>query len=216
MDVGIAPGGLRERKKAATRERISAAAIDLFIRRGFDAVTVADVAAAAEVAPQTVFNYFPAKEDLVLWRLEAFEDALLERIAHRTEGESVAAAFRRELLQRKGLLDEVETGAGDRLVAISRMIAETPALQRREDRVFSSRVALLADLLHTEGIRGIVAPVVANALIGVHRALVAAARERILAGEPPTRIAATTRDEAVRALDLLEAGIATMRPASER
>jgi len=58
--------GLRERKKRQTREAIAQAAMALFVEHGFDAVTVADVARAADVSEKTVFNYFPAKEDLVL------------------------------------------------------------------------------------------------------------------------------------------------------
>lgn len=56
--------GRRERKKQQTRQAISNVATTLFLERGFDAVTVAEVAQAADVAVQTVFNHFPAKEDL--------------------------------------------------------------------------------------------------------------------------------------------------------
>lgn len=63
-----APTGLREHKKQATRQRISDIATRLFAQRGFDAVTVEDVARAAEVSKMTVFNYFPRKEDLVVDR----------------------------------------------------------------------------------------------------------------------------------------------------
>jgi AcrR family transcriptional regulator len=60
--------GLRERKKQATRQRISDIATRMFVERGFDAVTVAEIAEAAEVSKMTVFNYFPRKEDLVVDR----------------------------------------------------------------------------------------------------------------------------------------------------
>ena len=63
--------GLRERKKRETRETIARTAMDLFVERGYDAVTVADVARAADVSEKTVFNYFPAKEDLVFGRGQA-------------------------------------------------------------------------------------------------------------------------------------------------
>src|SRR4051812_5213589 len=56
--------GLRERKKRETRDAIAAAALALFLERGFDAVTVADVGVAANVSEKTVFNYFATKEDL--------------------------------------------------------------------------------------------------------------------------------------------------------
>src|ERR1700754_5119358 len=60
--------GLRERKKRQTQEAIAGAAMELFLEHGFDAVTVADVARAADVAEKTVFNHFPTKEDLVFFR----------------------------------------------------------------------------------------------------------------------------------------------------
>ena len=71
--------GLRERKKQQTRELIAQTARDLFVAHGFDAVRVAEIAAAADVSEKTVFNYFPTKEDLVFWRLESFEDFDLVR-----------------------------------------------------------------------------------------------------------------------------------------
>ncbi|GAA3037889.1 hypothetical protein GCM10017559_77310 [Streptosporangium longisporum] len=61
--------GLRERKRRQVRETISATAVSLFLERGFDEVSVAEVAAAAEVSKPTLFKYFPTKEDLVLHRI---------------------------------------------------------------------------------------------------------------------------------------------------
>lgn len=65
----VEPSGLRARKKARTRDAIADAAISLFLARGFDQVSVADIAAAAEVSKPTLFRYFTAKEDLVLHRI---------------------------------------------------------------------------------------------------------------------------------------------------
>src|SRR5215216_6933916 len=79
--------GLRERKKQRTRQLIAETARRLFTERGFERVTVAEIARVAEVSEQTVFNYFPRKEDLVYWRLESFEDELLAAIRERAEGE---------------------------------------------------------------------------------------------------------------------------------
>src|SRR5437764_6912236 len=74
------PQGLRERKKQQTRDLIAETARSLFTERGFDAITVDEVAREADVSRKTVFNYFPTKEDLVYWRLETFESELLTAI----------------------------------------------------------------------------------------------------------------------------------------
>src|SRR4051812_50203383 len=81
--------GLRERKKRQTRETIAHAAMALFAAHGFDAVTVADVARAADVSEKTVFNYFPAKEDLVLHGGEERRAALLQAVRSRPAGPCV-------------------------------------------------------------------------------------------------------------------------------
>src|SRR3954454_18152863 len=104
MSIAGETQGLRERKKQRTRERIAETARQLFAERGFDAVRVAEIAEAADVAEKTVFNYFATKEDLVYWRLEAFEDELLGAIRERKAGESVLDAFSRFVLAQRGLL----------------------------------------------------------------------------------------------------------------
>ena len=97
--------GLRERKKQKTREEIFEAARELFGKRGFESVTVAEVARAADVSQVTVFNYFPTKEDLFYSRLEAFEEELLASVRDRQPGESVIRAFGRFLTTPRGLPD---------------------------------------------------------------------------------------------------------------
>ncbi|MEV6242083.1 helix-turn-helix domain-containing protein [Lentzea sp. NPDC051838] len=70
--------GLRERKKALTRATIAACAAELFARNGFRAVTMIEVAEAAEVSEQTVYNHFPTKESLVFDRADELRAALLD------------------------------------------------------------------------------------------------------------------------------------------
>ncbi|MFH8608290.1 TetR/AcrR family transcriptional regulator [Streptomyces sp. NPDC018029] len=89
--------GLRERKKRQTKQRISDIATGLFLERGFGAVTIAEIAEAADVSVNTVYNYFPAKEDLFLDRGEAVVDRLSGYVRGRRAGESAAAAVLREL-----------------------------------------------------------------------------------------------------------------------
>ncbi|MFJ7074723.1 TetR/AcrR family transcriptional regulator [Streptomyces sp. NPDC098781] len=89
--------GLRERKKRETRQRISDIATGLFLEHGFVTVTIADVAEAADVSVNTVYNYFPAKEDLFFDRSAGVVDQLSRWVRARTEGESAARAVLREL-----------------------------------------------------------------------------------------------------------------------
>ncbi|WP_030380017.1 MULTISPECIES: TetR/AcrR family transcriptional regulator [unclassified Streptomyces] len=122
--------GLRERKKRQTRQYISDVATGLFVERGFDAVTVAEVAEAADVSVNTVYNYFPAKEDLFLDRSAGMVDRLSRWVRGRRRGESAACAVLRELRE------EVETvsprvGLLPGYAAFTRVIEEAPTLRAR-------------------------------------------------------------------------------------
>ena len=214
--------GLRERKKQRTRERIADSARRLFEEHGFEGVTVAEIAREAEVAEKTVFNYFPAKEDLFYHRMESFEDELLTAIRERPPGDTVLEGFRRFVVQPRGVFAqhgarEVRQ-ARERLRRITRTIADSPALQARERQVFERYTDSLAALIaeETGADPGGVEPwVVANALLGLHRALIDFVRRRVLAGhDEPDRLARDLRTEAERALALLESGLGRYAPAS--
>src|ERR1700745_4458203 len=86
--------GLRERKEARTRRLIADAAARLFAERGYEQVSVSDVAREAEVAEQTVYNYFPTKEQLVIDRDQLVQDRMRDLIRSRPSGTSPAAAVR--------------------------------------------------------------------------------------------------------------------------
>jgi AcrR family transcriptional regulator len=207
MRISTEPG-LRERKKERTRQLIADTARELFVARGFDRVTVAEIARAAEVAEQTVYNYFPTKEDLVFHRLESFEEELLEAIRSRAAGESVLDAFGRFVLEPRGLLADPDSS--ERLKPILRMILESPALVERERQALARYTDALAALLAAEtgAAPDAVEPkVVANALMGVHRALLDLVRPRALAGVPPRRLAREVRAEGERALATLARGL---------
>jgi AcrR family transcriptional regulator len=202
--------GLRERKKRQTREVIAETARRLFSERGFDRVTVAEIARAADVAEKTVFNYFPTKEDLVYWRMESFEDELLETIRARGPGESVVAAFGRFVSEPRGLIAARDPESRQRLEAITRMITESPALRAREEQIYARYTASLAGLIALEAATADddIAPwVAANAMMGVHRALVDYTRRRIVAGDRGPRVARDVRVQAKQALALLEEGL---------
>lgn len=121
--------GLRDRKKEMTRQAISNVATRLFIERGFDRVSVADIAQEADVARKTVFNYFPRKEDLVFDREEEARALVREALAGRGRQAPVATfqALMRGLAESRHPLFRVFDGP----VRFWRMVAESPALTAR-------------------------------------------------------------------------------------
>ncbi len=205
--------GLRELKKEQTRQLIADTAWRLFADRGFDRVTVAEVAREAQVAEATVFNYFPTKEDLFYFRLEAFGARLLEAISTRAAGEPLLVAFRRYLLSAGGLVAQVEAGdpeALERLRTVQRLIAASPALLAREEQALARSTDSLAALLAAETgapADDVRARVAAHALMGVQRVLIDYVRRRVLANEKPAQLAADVRRLGKRAFALLERGL---------
>ncbi len=122
--------GLRERKKRETRQRISDIATGLFLEHGFVTVTIADVAEAADVSVNTVYNYFPAKEDLFFDRSQGVVDRLSRWVRGRDTGESATRAVLREL---RAEIEAVSPRMGliegyDRFM---RCIEEAPPLRSR-------------------------------------------------------------------------------------
>jgi AcrR family transcriptional regulator len=210
--------GLRERKKQQTRQLIADTAWRLFADRGFDRVTVAEVAREAEVALATVFNYFPTKEDLFYSRLEAFGQRMVEAVASRREGEPALVALRRFLLASGGLVAQVEAGdpeAVERLRTVNRVIADSPALQARERQVIARYADSLAGLLASDlGVPpdDVEVRVAANAMIGVHATLLDFTRRRVLADDRLERLAGDLREAGRRAFALLERGLGDFAP----
>jgi AcrR family transcriptional regulator len=204
--------GLRERKKHRTRQLIADTARAMFVERGFDAVPVAEVARAAEVAEATVFNYFPTKEDLVFQGMEAFEAQLLDAVRDRPVGEPVLAAFGRFVLQPRGVLAAQDQDGAHYLAGVARMIATSPALQARQREIFARYTAALAALLaeDTGAAPDDLRPwVVAHALIGTHQALIGFVHRRLADGSTEhARLAREVRAQGQRALKLLEEGLA--------
>ncbi len=180
--------GLRERKKQRTRVLIAETARHLFIERGFEAVSVAEIAREAEVSEATVFNYFPTKEDLVYHGMEAFEAELLAAIGDRPPGQSVIDAFGRFISQPRGFLAATDPASRETLIRASHMIAASPALMAREHQILAGYTQAVALLLaeETGAHESDVGPwVAANALVGIHGALIGFVRRRLLGGVRP-------------------------------
>jgi AcrR family transcriptional regulator len=200
--------GLRERKKRQTRAAIAAAAMELSTAHGFDAVTVADVARAADVSEKTVFNYFPTKEDLVVHGGEERRAALIEAIRSRPPGTSLVTPFREATMD---FVDAVERGPVDAIVAVPRLVAQSKSLRDRLFLGWEQEAATLTPLIAEEvgaDDGDIVPAVVARTLAWTHRVVFRAAFTRLLAGEDHRAVAADLREQTQRAYDLLEGGLA--------
>ena len=203
--------GLRERKKRERREAIAAAAMALFRERGFDAVTVADVARAADVAEKTVFNYFPAKEDLVFRRGAQRRAELIEAIRALPPGASVVLPFRRRT---DAFLDGVAEGPVDRLLEVPRIVRGSATLRDRLFVDWEEEAIELAPVLAEAAGRPadrLEAIVVARTLAWTDRLAFRAAAQRLLAGERPDAVAAELREQAREAYDTLERGLGSLR-----
>jgi AcrR family transcriptional regulator len=197
--------GRRERQKRERREKIARNALTLFVEHGFDNVRIADIARAADVAAQTVFNYFPAKEDLVFQQGQERERAFLEAIGRRQPGTSVLAAFRAaagELLV---------TTIGEDLRDWMYVVAASETLQEYRAKIYGRLADSVASQLAAEMNKGpddVVIHAVARALVGVIAASTEIVTRRIVSGQDPARVGAEAASDMDRAFGQLDAGLA--------
>lgn len=145
--------GLRESKKARTRQHLAATALELFLERGFDAVSVADVAAAAEVSKPTLFRYFPSKEDLVLDRFADHQDEAARIVRDRPHGLTPVRAVHEHFLAALAQRDPI-TGLCDHpnVLAFQGLLYSTAGLQARIAHYTAGEVEALAAALEAEGV----------------------------------------------------------------
>lgn len=194
-DDADAPVGLRERKKEQTRERLKQVAFELFSERGFDDVTVDEIAERAEVSKSTLFRYFEAKEDLLFADAVAHRDALVHALAARPLEEPVLVSLRASL---RSLAADYQA---DRLraVARNRIMSESPTLAAR---------SLERQVAWEEGLAAVILPRLdgqpdaetrAEVLAAVSMAVVRIATRRWVASEDDSEMI----DHVLAALDLL-------------
>lgn len=131
--------GRRERKKAQTRQAIADEALRLFLKRGFDAVTVAEIAEAADVSVSTLFKHFPSKEALIFVRDPAIESGFVGAVRERAAGTPILEALRAYLRETPDL------AAGS--MEFVGLVRRTPALTEYTDRMWSRHAAALASAI---------------------------------------------------------------------
>lgn len=190
--------GLRETKKQQTRQEISDTATRLFIERGFESTTIAEIAEAARVAKKTVTNYFPRKEDLALDHHERFVCALAEAVDLRAGGESVLTALRRRF---RAAADTHSADVGFSGPEFSRMLADSPTLTARLRELHDLREQALAEALPGDELLRRTA---AAQLGAAYRLLFARIQELQLSGASRRHSTTTVIAEAERIFDLLE------------
>ncbi|NUR60703.1 MAG: TetR/AcrR family transcriptional regulator [Catenulispora sp.] len=145
METGPEPG-LRERKKQRTREAIYDAAMTLFAERGYDHVTMAEIARAADVAPATVFTHYASKEDLAYALRHEVNDRLRTAMRERADEIGVLAAVKEWMLDMHAYFTQTpEIVVHSR--TFSRLLAENPALWSRSVGFMHERQLLLTELL---------------------------------------------------------------------
>jgi len=193
--------GLRERKRQRMYQEVSDTAVRLFLERGFDAVSVAEIAAAAGISKPTLFRYFPAKEDLVLHRIADHETEAAQVVAGQADP---VDALRRHFLAGLERRDPV-TGLNDhpQVLAFHTLLYGTPALVARAHRHQERAEAALARALGGD----LDARLAAGQILAVQRILALDNWRRIAAGERVEDVAPEAVRAAERAFSRLAAGV---------
>ncbi len=200
--------GLRERKKREARQHISDVATRLFAQRGFEAVTVVEIAEAAGVAKATVTNYFPRKEDLLLDLQAEAEKLLVDALRDRPPGQPVVEAVRglmhRLLAQRHAL-----STAAPGMAEFGHLVADSPALLSRAREQREHLESAVARRLSEETGDPVRADLVARLLLAAATTVVVTPIRRLIAGEPASAVATDQGQVIDDAFDLLTEGIGT-------
>ncbi|NEB05310.1 TetR/AcrR family transcriptional regulator [Streptomyces sp. SID13726] len=200
--------GLRERKKLQTGMRIYRTAVALFHEKGFDAVSVQEIADASEVSKMTVFNYFGTKEDLVFKPMEEHFSDAARAVREREVGESAVEAVRRQFLEMiEGRDPSIGLNAEPFARRIRAVVMATPVLCERAYLSAEKGARELADLLIEETGDRTLSLITAATLTATRQALVEEHHLRIDAGETVDEVAADAATRAERAFALVEGGL---------
>ncbi|MEU6710647.1 TetR/AcrR family transcriptional regulator [Nonomuraea sp. NPDC046802] len=198
--------GLREQKKERTRQRISEVALRLFDERGYEAVTVNEIAEAAGVAKVTLFNYFPTKDCLVL---DAVKDDTAAVVAGREEGQTPLDALRAHY---RGMSQQ---GDGEMdvegMLTRVRVISASPALLAGVHQThMGQRHELACALSEAMPELGLAAQLMAGQITATITTLQEVFFHRLSTGVPLEEAARTLADEVELAFDLLEHGFSSI------
>jgi AcrR family transcriptional regulator len=198
--------GLRELKKRRTFDAVSEIAIGMFLERGFDGVSVSDIAAAAEISKPTLFRYFPSKEDLVVHRFADHAGEPARVVSGREDGESPVDALHRHFVAGLAGRDPV-TGLNDvpGVLAFHHLVFSTPSLATRvHDYQVRDEESLAAAL---GGGDPLAARLAAAQILAVQRVLARENWRRLAGGESADGLYPTAVEAADRAFGQLRGGL---------
>ena len=198
---------MRERKKAETRQALWHAAVGLFLERGYDNVSIAEIATAANVSKMTVFNYFSTKDDLVFSPMEEHIEEYAKVVRSRAAGEPVVAALRRHWLDRLAAHDPI-TGLNDSpgIAGLQRLILQTPSLMPRLYMFVHRSEEALVEALARET-DPLTARLAAGQITSAQGVLMMHNLTELLSGRPIDEVHREAADNARRAYGVLEHGI---------
>jgi AcrR family transcriptional regulator len=196
-----------ERGGPQTRAKISQVATRLFLERGFDEVTVAEVAREAGVSSVTVFKHFPRKEDLLLDRQVDAADVLRAAVRNRAPGVDVVASLREATLR---LLDERHglSGVADGAVPFFRTVAASPALIARVREIGADLQRLLADELARDPAFDRDGPLLAAFFIAGYATVLVQTANWLIERGDPDEVAADHRERLENLFNALRNGVA--------
>jgi AcrR family transcriptional regulator len=203
-----------ERGGPRTRERIREVANRLFIERGYDSVTVAEVAREAGVSSVTVFNHFPRKEDLFLDRSADAADLLRSAVRDRGPGVDVLTALRDTSLR---LFDDRHplSGVDERSAPFFRTVAESPALVARAREIASDLQRILAEELERDRAFEGDGPLLAALFLAGYSSVMVETARRLIAGQGHSAVLDDHRARLERLFDALRSGVTSLASSSD-
>jgi AcrR family transcriptional regulator len=209
----MASQGLRELKKARTRQLIADVAARLFAERGYEHVLVSDIAREAEVSEQTVYNYFPSKEHLVTDRDQQIQDQLVDLIRARPPRVSPAAAIRDYVLASVDAISTIspKVWRGE----LGYLAVMSPTVHRLSLEMTDRQAGAIADaIIDTTPVIPEVAKLQGIAIASVYQLIFSHAGQRSLEGLSQTEIASDLRPIIQAVLDELERWLSLSQPSS--
>jgi AcrR family transcriptional regulator len=207
MTKVIALGSLRERKRLRTRQHIVETARALFAERGFDAVTVSDVAKAAYVADQTVYNYFNTKEALIFDEEAAYRERFVAIVSDREPFQPLSEVVRAEV---SGFLDilEVRKVSKHRKGGMPFLVVTSPAVRRHWLALLDEYANAMANALSTKhsGVSFLAAKLLARSIVAIYGLVIDEVGDAIRKREPHSKRIRQIRPQILLSIQQISSG----------